>query len=513
MSQLFKTISERRGDIVTAVFEHLTISFFALLIASVIAIFLAIVLSHHKRTAGIVLQITSILQTIPSLALLGLLIPLVGIGTIPALIALVIYALLPIFQNTFVGLSQIDPSLSEAADAFGLSRLQKLIKLEIPLALPVIVSGVRTALVLIIGTATLAALIGAGGLGTFILLGIDRNDTNLIIIGAVLSALLAIIFSALIGFMQKKRPIVAVISLLSLTVVLGGISLAQSDIFKPKVKENIVIAGKLGSEPEILINMYKDLIEAQDKNVTVTLKPNFGKTTFLFNALKSDKIDIYPEFTGTVLESIVKVPENEKGKVFSSEATYQKGKKLLKSQFDMDFLKPMSYQNTYAVAVKKSFAKANHLTTISDLKAIQDKVKAGFTLEFIDRGDGYKGIQSKYGENFASVSSMEPALRYQAINSGAVNVIDAYSTDSEIKRYDLVVLKDDKQLFPPYQGAPILKADFAKAHPKIVKALNKLAGKISESDMSEMNYDVAVKKVSAEKVAQDYLEKHGLLEK
>lgn len=229
-----------------------------MLIAALIAIPLAIWSVSHKKLAEVLLQITSVLQTIPSLALLGLLIPFVGIGTVPALIALVIYALLPIFQNTYIGLTEIDPSIEEAAIAFGMSRIRRLIKVELPIALPVIISGIRTALVLIIGTATLAALIGAGGLGTFILLGIDRNTPVLTLIGAISSALLAIIFSSLIRLLQRVRPIYTLI-VLALTIgVLGGISAYQTFFVK---EESVVIAGKLGSEPEILIEMYKELIE------------------------------------------------------------------------------------------------------------------------------------------------------------------------------------------------------------------------------------------------------------
>lgn len=227
MNELINTFSERKDDLLSAIFEHLAISLSALLIAIVIAIPLAILLSQRKKLAEVVLQITSILQTIPSLALLGLLIPFVGIGTVPALIALVVYALLPIFQNTYIGLSEIDPSIEEAADAFGMSRMRKLIRVELPMAMPVIISGVRTALVLIIGTATLAALIGAGGLGTFILLGIDRNDPNLTLIGAISSALLAIIFSTLIRFLQNRSGKVTLIALGVICLSIGGFSLLR----------------------------------------------------------------------------------------------------------------------------------------------------------------------------------------------------------------------------------------------------------------------------------------------
>ncbi|WP_412989526.1 ABC transporter permease/substrate-binding protein [Pediococcus siamensis] len=505
MTTLWNTFLDQRMELLKALWEHLQISLTALLIAIVIAIPLAIWATHHKNVAEVLLQITSVLQTIPSLALLGLLIPLVGIGSVPAIIALVIYALLPIFQNTYVGIDEIDPSLEEAADAFGMSRMRKLFKVEIPIALPVIISGIRTALVLIIGTATLAALIGAGGLGNFILLGIDQNDTSLIIIGAVTSALLAIILSALIKFLQTARLRTVILTVGVIVLGFAGVSGYQA-VSQPK--QNIIIAGKLGSEPDILIHMYKDLIEQDDKSVTITLKPNFGTTSFLFNALKSQSIDIYPEFTGTVLESLVKKSGNTAN--LSAHETYIKARDALKKQDNLAYLKPMAYQNTFAVVVKRSFAKKYNLKTISDLKPIENELNAGMTLEFINRTDGLKGIKQKYGLDF-KVRSMQASLRYEALKRGNINLGDAYSTDSQLKQLDLVMLKDTKHVFPPYQGAPVMSEKLAASHPKIVRALNKLAGKISDEDMQKMNYEVNVQKKSAAKVARQYLVSHGLL--
>lgn len=244
-----------------------------------------------------------------------------------------------------------------------------------------------------------------------------------------------------------------------------GIFFAQNN---PIGTETVTIAGKLGSEPDILINMYKEVIKDEDSSINVELKPNFGKTSFLFSAVKSDQIDIYPEFTGTVLESLVEVPKNTPDNL-TPEKTYTEANKLLDSQFDMRLLKPMDYENTYALAMKKSEAEKRGITKISQLQAQQDQLKAGFTLEFIDRQDGYRGIQDKYGVKLSSVQSMEPALRYQAINTGDVDVIDAYSTDSEIKQYDLMTLEDDQHLFPPYQGAPLMKKNLRRSIQKLLK--------------------------------------------
>lgn len=506
MTHLISTFEERFSEWVQALAQHLQLSLLTLLLAILLAVPLAIYLTSHKRAATWVLQISGIFQTIPSLALLGLFIPLMGIGTLPALTALVIYAFFPILQNTITGLEGIDPSLEEAGIAFGMTKWERLKKFEIPLAMPVIMSGIRTAAVMIIGTATLAALIGAGGLGSFITLGIDRNNSSLILIGALSSALLAILFNALLKWMERAslRTILA-----SFLVLLLGLGTSYAPALIPQQqKENLVIAGKLGPEPEILMNMYKLLIE-EKSDLTVTVKPNFGKTSFLYEALKKGDIDIYPEFTGTVTESLLK-PSPQVGK--DPQAVYQAARDGIRKQDDLVLLQPMAYQNTYALAVPQTIADQYHLKTISDLKSIENQLKAGFTLEFNDREDGNKGLQSVYGLNL-DVATMEPALRYQAIQSGDIQLTDAYSTDAEIARYNLLVLEDDQQLFPPYQGAPLMKAALLDKHPELETILNQLAGKITASQMSQLNYQVGVEGKSAESVARSFLEEEGLLKK
>ncbi|EUJ47522.1 bile exclusion locus B [Listeria rocourtiae FSL F6-920] len=304
MSKLIDTFQVRQDALWAALVQHIELSFISLFIAVFIAVPLGIYLTNHKRAAEPIIQVTAILQTIPSLALLGLLIPLVGIGTVPAIIALVIYALLPILRNTYTGIKEIDPVLMEAAEAMGMNKWKKLYKVQLPLAMPVIMAGIRTAMVLIIGTATLAALIGAGGLGDLILLGIDRNDNSLILLGAIPAALLAILFDVILRYMEKatfKRTLITIAGALVITA-----SVIIAPYFTGPQKE-LVIAGKLGSEPEILINMYKQLIE-NDTDLSVKVKPNLGKTSFVYNALKSGDVDIYPEFTGTVLETFLKEP-------------------------------------------------------------------------------------------------------------------------------------------------------------------------------------------------------------
>ncbi len=501
---IIQTFHERFADWNLALFEHLQISLLSLLLAVFIAVPLGIILVKLPKLKEWLLQLTGVFQTIPSLALLGLFIPMLGIGKIPAVTALVIYALFPVLQSTITGLDSVDKNLQEAAEAFGMNRLERLRKFELPLAMPVIVSGVRTAAVLIVGTATLGALIGAGGMGSFILLGIDRNNTALILIGAISSAFLAILMNIVIKYLENKslkKIMISLIALITATVLSFIPSIAPMMNTK-----HLVVAGKLGPEPEILINMYKELIEA-NSDIKVKLEPNFGKTSFLYEALKNKQIDIYPEFSGTITSSLLK---NQVKVSNAPLEVYEAAREGILNQDKLVYLKPMEYQNTYALAVKKDYANKYDLKTISDLSKVEDSAVAGFTLEFNDRDDGNKGLKSLYKLEL-NVKTLEPNLRYQAINGGNVQIVDAYSTDSELIEYDLVVLEDDKQLFPPYQGAPLMRKDTLEKYPKLEEILNKLAGQISAEEMSRMNYQVKVDKRSASEVAHEYLVNKGLI--
>ncbi|MGQ7347981.1 ABC transporter permease/substrate-binding protein [Streptococcus suis] len=500
---LFETFIERKDEWGIALFEHLRISLLALIIAIAIAVPLGLILSSKKRLTEWSLQITGIFQTIPSLALLGLFIPFMGIGTLPAVVALVIYAIFPILQGTLTGLGEIDPSLEEAATAFGMNKWEKLKKFKLALAMPILMSGIRTASIMIIGTATLAALVGAGGLGSFILLGIDRNDSALILIGAVSSAVLAVLFGYGIRLLQDKKPKTILLALL-VTLFTVGASYVPMLNFSTK---QLVIAGKLGAEPEILINMYKLLIEDQT-DIKVEIKPNFGKTSFLYEALKSGSIDIYPEYTGTITSTLLKNSSMDLST--NSDEVYTYAKEAILEQDGLVYLAPMAFQNTYALAVTEDYAQKNGIEKISDLAKVQQTAVAGFSLEFNDREDGNIGLKNLYNLQL-NVKTMEPALRYEAIKNGDVQIVEAFSTDSKVVTYKLKILEDDKQLFPPYQAAPLLTKETLEKYPELEQVLGVLAGNISTEEMTQMNYAVDVEGKSAEQVAREYLEQEGLL--
>lgn len=341
-------------------------------------------------------------------------------------------------------------------------------------------------------------------MGSLILLGLDRNNNNLILLGAVPAALLAVFFDQVLKRLEKKDWKKTLIYMFAaMTLFFAGNFGADKMMYKDK----LVIAGKLGTEPEILINMYKILIEENMKNIHVELKPGFGKTSFVFNALKSKEVDIYPEFTGTAVFTFLK----EKPVSNNEIEVYNQAKKGLAEKYNMILLEPMKYNNTYALAVPRKFAEDNNLMKISDLEKVKDKIKAGFTREFNDREDGYKGLKKLYNFEIPDVKELEPKLRYTAIQNGEINLIDAYSTDSELEKYDLAVLEDDRKLFPPYQGAPLLRKEILEKYPELEKILGMLKGRITDADMREMNYEVGVNGKRAEDVAKEYLKKNGII--
>ncbi|WP_053219545.1 ABC transporter permease/substrate-binding protein [Virgibacillus senegalensis] len=509
MDQFLEVFHSRHSMLWEKIWEHLQISVISLLIAVVIAVPLGIALTRLKKIAEPIIGITAVLQTIPSLAVLAFLIPFLGIGRQPAIVALIAYGLLPILRNTYTGIKEVDPALKEAATGMGMNTFRRLSKVELPLAMPVIMAGIRTSMVLIVGTTTIAALIGAGGLGELILLGIDRGgEINLILLGAIPAALLAILldfilriverYSAKSGFQSLAAVLVAAVLIIVGPLLAGKMTQEQTDL---------IIGGKLNAEPSILINMYKILIE-EETDLNVKLEEGLGKTSFVFSALQEGSIDIYPEFTGTAIVTHLE----EQAVSNDAREVYEQAKKGMQDTYDMAFLEPMAYNNTYTIATTREFAEENGLETISDLNSIDDDITAGFTLEFNDREDGYQGIKELYGIEFGDVRTMEPGIRQEAIDSGQVDLIDAYSTDSYMVELNLTSLKDDKQLFPPYQGAPLMRRETLDRYPELENILNQLGGKITDEQMREMNYQVDYEDKSYEEVARNFLKEQGLIQ-
>jgi osmoprotectant transport system substrate-binding protein len=270
--------------------------------------------------------------------------------------------------------------------------------------------------------------------------------------------------------------------------------------------KKVVIGSKDFSENIVLSEIMAQLIE-NDTEITVERKLNMGGTFVNFEAIKNGDIDIYPEYTGTGLTAQLKMDVmNDADKVYN----------IVKDEFDKQFnikwLKPLGFNNTYAMGVTEETAKKYNLTKNSDLKDVAKELIFGAEHEFFDRQDGYDGLIETYGiDGFKDVAKMNVSLKYQAIGKGQMDVTDVFTTDGQIIEYNLTILEDDLGFFPPYYAAPIIRNETLKKYPELEEVLNKLAGQISDDDMTQLNYQIDVEKKAVEEVAKAFLQSKGLL--
>ena len=507
--------------------EHILLTGISTLIAIGIGIPLGVAANRMVWLRGFITGSVGILQTIPSLAMLAFLLALLNqIGTTPAIIALVLYALLPIVRNTLAGLGNVPAPIKEAADGIGMTRPQRLWLVELPLAAPVIVTGIRTAAVVGVGIATLSAFIGAGGLGQFINRGISLSNNNLILLGAVPSALLALIVDASIGGVQwglrRRRPgqssrgldrlqrTLALSAPLWILAV-GCLAVCEPELISPREGKQargsgpvIRIGAKNFTEQLILGEIMAQLIETKT-DLRVERKFDLGGTMICHGALVNGEIDLYAEYTGTALTAVLK-----REAVSNPNEAYRIVSEAYVKQFDVQWLPSFGFNNTYAITVRAADAERWQLKTISDLKAHAGELRAGWTSEFSERPDGYPGLCEQYGLKFASVRDLDTALMYEAINRNEVDVICAFATDGRIAAYHLQPLEDDRHFFPPYFAAPVIREATLEEHPDLERVLGLLAKKISSETMQRLNSQVDQAKRSPAGVAREFLEQEIL---
>lgn len=267
----------------------------------------------------------------------------------------------------------------------------------------------------------------------------------------------------------------------------------------------VVIASKNFTENEILAQMYADLLGAKT-HLKVITHINMGGTVPVFQAIKSGQVDLYPGYTGTAYVDILKQP-----KPAPEAQMYAYANREYKKKFGLELLKPLGFNDTYAIAVTQALAQKDHLKTISDLVPYAPKLKAGIDAECMTREDCYLGLKKVYGLNFGTVVQMDHSLVEEAMAKGEIQATDVYTTDGALLKYHLVVLEDNKHVFPAYLCVPVVRVDWAKAHPQAVKIINELAGKISNSEMEHLDYKVDIGKQSVQTVAKDWLRQQGLL--
>jgi osmoprotectant transport system permease protein len=265
----------------------------------------------------------------------------------------------------------------------------------------------------------------------------------------------------------------------------------------------IRVGSKPFGESFLLAEMFAQLLEARGFRVDRRL--GLGATEIAFNALRTDAIDVYPEYTGTGLLVIL---DQKPGP--EPQAVYQQVARAFRQRYGVRWLPPLGFQNTYAIAVRRSTAKQFRLATLSDLSRVAPGLTAGLTADFIGRADGLPGLRTAYGLRFRSVRALLPAVKYQALAAGEVDVIDGYSTDGFISRYDLVILEDDRRFFPPYEAAAIVSPAMQREAPAAVAALAELSGLLTEAGMRRLNQRIEVDGVPVARVAAGQLMNLGL---
>ncbi len=463
------------------------------------------VMAARRPTAGrVLLVVVSAAQTIPSLALLGFLLPIPfvgGIGPRTALVALSIYALLPIVRTTVTGMRNVDPAVVEAGIAMGMTRRQLLWLVQLPLAMPSIVAGIRVATVIGVGTATIAAAIGAGGLGEYIFRGLSMVDTTTILAGAIPAAALALVADGLLAWLEHRigrgrattaGAVAAAAAAGLAAVILAGAAYARTG------GAAVVVGSKNFTEQVILGEIVAQAIE--DEGVRVVRKLNLGGTFVCDRGIRSGDLDVYVEYTGTAVTAVFheRVPHD-------SRAAFERARDLY-ARDGLTAPGTLGFNNTFAILVRGADARAFGLRTIEDLRKMQGRWTPGFGYEFLQRDDGYPGLVRAYGLSFGSPPrSMDLSLIYRALADGQVDVIAGDATSAQIDALGLAQLEDNRRYFPPYDAVPVARTATLLREPAVGRALGRLSGRMSNADMRALNAAVDLQHRDVRQVAREYL--------
>jgi len=479
---------------------HVTLSASALALGLAIALPLGIAAARNPRLKWISLGAAGLVQTIPSLALLALFYPVLlllsglavkvlghgfpALGFLPSLLALTLYSMLPILRNAAAGVSGVDPAVVEAARGVGMTDRQRLWRVELPLAAPVIMAGVRTAAVWTIGAATLSTPVGQTSLGDYIFSGLQTEDWVAVLVGCAASAGLALIVDGLLGLIEggvarrepKRLWAGGVGLLIGLLAALGPLAGAALSHGKPAY----VIGAKNFSEQYILAELMAGKLEAG--GATVQRRVNLG-SVIAYRALASGEIDAYVDYSGTLWANILNRTDNPGRQVVLDTL-----RKDLKARDGVVLLAPLGFENAYALAMRRDRAEALGVKTLADLAAKAPQLTMGGDLEFFSRPE-WAAVVKAYGLSFKSKRQFQPTFMYRALESREADVISAFSSDGRIAADDLVLLGDPKGALPPYD-AVILVSPKRAGDQRLLDALTPLSGSIDVKAMQAANYAV-----------------------
>lgn len=500
-----------RVELLTLLWQHLLLVGVSTGLAIAIGVPLGIAAAHRPRVRGPLMAVASAVQTVPSLAMFGFLLPvplLGGIGARTAILALTLYGLLPILRTTIVGITGIDRSLREAGAALGMTPRQLLWMVEVPLAIPSIVGGIRIAAVVGVGTATIAAAVGAGGLGEYIYRGLSMVDATVILAGAVPAAALALVVDGLLWcgerIVRRRRGRLDLQSRRRVIVALGGVAaLAGTGVWaavRQSRRDVIVVGSKNFAEQLALGEIVAQAIERATP-LRVERRLNLGGTLICEQALRAGDIDVYVEYTGTALTAVFRKPPG------ASRADVTETVRAEYARTGRTLLPALGFDNTFAILVRGADARARGWRTIDDVARDAPTLRAAFGYEFLDRPDGFAGLARAYGLRFAATpSSMDLSLTYRALAAGDVDLIAGDATSGLIAALDLVQLEDTRHYFPPYDAVPVARTDTLLRHPELLRALVALAGRVTVDRMREMNRRVEALRQAPASVARDFLD-------
>ena len=476
---------------------HVLLSASALVLGVLISLPLAVAASRSARLRWPVLAGASLIQTIPSLALLALFYPLLlalsalskgwfghgfsALGFLPSLLALTLYSMLPILRNAAAGILGVDPAVKEAADGVGMTPGQRLWQVELPLATPVIMAGVRTAAVWTIGAATLSTPVGQTSLGNYIFAGLQTENWVFVLFGCAASAVLALVADQLLGLVEAgarlRRPILAILGAVGLTVGVAVALLPLASFGKPA---SYVVGAKNFSEQYILAELMAERLRAAGAQVRT--KEDLGSAV-AYRALASGELDVYVDYSGTLWTNVLGRKDNPGRAEVLKQLTAE-----LKRRDGVLVLGSLGFENAYAFVMRTDRAQALGVASLADLARQAPRLTLGSDLEFLSRPE-WKAVDAAYGLGFKAKRSYQPTFMYRALSGGEADVISAFSSDGRIAADRLLVLTDPKGAVPPYDAVVLISPRRAGDR-RLVEALRPLIGAIPVGAMQAANYSV-----------------------
>ncbi|MBS0505101.1 MAG: ABC transporter permease subunit [Proteobacteria bacterium] len=472
--------------------SHILLAACALALGLLVSLPLSVWAARNRTVARIALGFASLVQTIPALALLALFYPLLlalsvligggipALGFLPSLLALTLYALLPILRNGVAGLTGIDPAIIEAADGVGMTAAQKLRLVEAPLAAPVVMAGIRTAAVWTIGAATLSTTVGYPGLGDLIFAGLQTQDWALVTTGCLAAAALALAADSLLGLIEhgikaRKR----LWTWTGLALLLAGTAAGLAPSLMPQ-RPVITIGAKNFSEQYILARLIGRRLEAAGYHVQY--REGLGSAV-IFRALASGDVDVYVDYAGTLWTNEMKRRDIPPPLMMTRAIA-----RWAKAEHGVGLIGALGFENAYAIAVRGGDAQSLGLKTLDDLARAAPRMTLGSDLEFLERPE-WAAVRDAYGLHFAATRSFSPTFMYRAIDSRAVDAISAFSSDGRIAAQNLVVLADPRHAIPSYD-ALLLISPKRVGDARFIAVLKPLTGRIGVEAMRAANLSV-----------------------